>query len=174
MARKAPGEAGIVPAPPLAPKAAPKPVPRERGRGKGAKEYGSQSDRWKRKEREISRFFQTHDGLTENPTLRKLQTSTGRVGHLTDLGFDSVSRSFLIEVKCRTLPLWQHTAWVQAVQLAADYGLAPALALTHAEAQRTYTHHGKVQALPDLVCITPERLAQLLAYERQALAEEDE
>jgi len=55
----------------------------------------------KRFEREEARFLLKVDGEPGSP-LKELITSTGRVGHLTSLGFDAASKHYCAEVKAVT------------------------------------------------------------------------
>jgi len=55
----------------------------------------------KRFEREEARYLLRIDGGPTGP-LKELITSTGRVGHLTSLGFDTASKNYCAEVKAVT------------------------------------------------------------------------
>jgi|GEM_PF-6412388 len=60
--------------------------------------------RWKRKEREAIKALQAIFGRVSDPTLARLLTSTGRVGHLTRFGIDGIvgnNPGFVVEVKAR-------------------------------------------------------------------------
>lgn len=126
------------------------------------------TQRWKTKERDIARLLQRIDGPPRSAVLRSLQTSTGRLGHLSDLQVDSASRTFAIEIKCRKLPVWLIQAWCQINERAREFGLEPLLALTIAAGQheKTYQHAGKTYKTPELCIITFDRLEALLACER--------
>ena len=60
--------------------------------------------RWKRKERTAVKALQAIFGRVSDPTLARLVTSTGRVGHLTRLGVDGFvgnNPGYVVEVKAR-------------------------------------------------------------------------
>ena len=97
------------------------------------KQYHSEP-RWKRKEREVLKVLQTTFGRVSDPTLARLLTATGRVGHLTRFGFDGIvgdNPGFIVEVKARKGMLTKQTidALLQTVDRAAQFGRIPLLAV---------------------------------------------
>ena len=143
-----------------------KPEPTERGVAKDAKP-STRSQAWKRDERSVSQWFQNHDGV--NGTFSKIATSTGRLGHITQLQVDSASAHYCIEVKRReTAPAWLTDCWSQINQIAGLHGFSPVLVLRLPSEH--YIFEGKQRPLPLLHIITPERHAVLLACEREAEA----
>lgn len=142
---------------------------------KGGRSNG-RSMQWKVEEREVSRHMQTSDGITDNPALKILQTSTGRLGHLTALRLDSVSKHYVIEVKNRKLPLWVIQAWNLIHQQGKDFNLSPLLVLTLTSEQEKGVYHTKPVKLSSLYCLTEERHDELLDIERNyyALLEKNE
>jgi len=90
--------------------------------------------RWKRKEREVIKFLQAAFGRVSDPTLARLLTRTGRVGHLTRFGFDGIvgnEPGFIVEVKARKGMLAKQTieALLQTVDRAAQFDRIPLLAV---------------------------------------------
>jgi hypothetical protein len=130
--------------------------------------------RWKTDERETSRLYQEIDGPTENPALKILQTSTGRLGHLNALRVDASSKNYMIEVKRRGLVAWLHKAWVLIQQKGRDFKVEPVLVLCMTDDQNSYEHDGKKYACEDIHGITASRHAYLLECERQLFAIRDE
>jgi hypothetical protein len=60
--------------------------------------------RWKRKERSAIKALQATFGRVSDPSLARLLTSTGRVGHLTRFGVDGFvgdNPGYAVEVKAR-------------------------------------------------------------------------
>lgn len=124
----------------------------------------SRSQAWKNDERTVSRWFQENDGI--NSLFRRISTSSGRLGHLTHLQFDSASKSYAIEVKRReSAPAWLSGAWSQVNQVAAEQRLRPVLVIVLPE--QTYIVDGKNKRVPAMHIITPERHAHLLACEKR-------
>ena len=79
----------------------------------------SLGERAKRSERAIARRMQDIDG--RDPEFSRIASSTGRVGHITNLRFDAVSTSYVIENKNRILPGWLIKAWILIQQRASDF-----------------------------------------------------
>lgn len=89
-------------------------------------------------------------------------SETGRVGHVTALQFDAISLHYAAENKNEKVPATWWAYWKKIVEKSADWGKHPLLRIepTNDDATR----------LPRLHIITEERHAELLEYERQALA----
>lgn len=141
----------------------PKPPKRERGRSRGAKER-SADPRWKRAERESSRWLVQCAGSDPSPPAPP--SSTGRVGQYTELGYDTTSARYVGEVKNRAWPKWLYEALQQIMQCALRRGNRhPILFLEPVDGQRYFQYEGKRHRLPTIHCLTPERHAELLRYE---------
>lgn len=143
--------------------------------------------RAKSAERERARWTILHDG--PDPKYRGLTTSTGRVGHVTALQFDILSRSYCGEVKNArlsaglakawalvlsqpiagevTMPLNVAVAriWQQVAQVSEDWRKEPLLIWKPSNADK-FKVFGK--PLPDLHVITEGRHAELLKKEQIA------
>jgi len=74
--------------------------------------------RWQRVERETARDMLEADG--PDPAYKNVASSTGKVGHITGMGFDAVSRTYTTEVKNKPLPKWLIVAWIQIQQKSID------------------------------------------------------
>jgi len=143
------------------------PVPSEKGKSPDARKPRSRSQKWKLSERESSVFLRDEDGQDPDPTIQQLQTSTGRLGHLTSLGYDTSSKHYVGEVKRRVLPAWIIEAWVQINQIGLRRKRHPVLFLHIADTQdKKFECDGKQYDIPELHCLTAERHKQLLEYER--------
>jgi hypothetical protein len=90
--------------------------------------------KWKRKEREVLKALQAVFGRVSDPSLARLLTATGRVGHLTRFGFDGIvgnDPGFVVEVKARKKMLTKQTidALLQTVDRAAQFNRIPLVAV---------------------------------------------
>jgi hypothetical protein len=81
--------------------------------------------RSKDSEREFGKYLLQHNG--PDPVLQKIASSTGRVGHITDLQFDVVSLDYAGENKRVRLPTTLMGWWDKIVQIAAKHGKQPIL-----------------------------------------------
>ena len=74
--------------------------------------------RWKNSERTLAKSMVEADG--EDPLYRGIASSTGRVGFVTGMRFDTVSRTYVNEDKNRPLPKWLIDAWILIQQRSID------------------------------------------------------
>lgn len=74
--------------------------------------------RWKNSERTLATEMVAADG--PDPMYRNIASSTGRVGFITGMRFDTVSRTYVNEDKNRPLPKWLIEAWILIQQNAID------------------------------------------------------
>ena len=103
-------------------------------------------------ERIIGKWLLKNDGPC--PHWGGMASKAGRVGHITDLGFDFISRSYVGEAKHRKiLPLWLTRTWKQANFQATQHKKNPVLFLKETNGATLHI-------------ISPERHAELLKYER--------
>lgn len=95
--------------------------------------------KWKVAERKIATALQKAAGKVRDKVLRQLVTSTGRVGHICELGFDILvgnpedGTALVGEVKRRSLPKWLVDALVQVAGLGEEYGRNPILVFEFAD-----------------------------------------
>jgi len=75
--------------------------------------------RAKNSERNIARKMLAADGA--DPAFANIISSTGRVGHITGMRFDAISKSYVTEAKNRKMPTWLITAWILIQQRAVDF-----------------------------------------------------
>jgi hypothetical protein len=110
--------------------------------------------RSKESERTLGRFLLEHDG--PDPALAAITSSTGRVGHITDLQFDVLSRSYAAENKQVRVPVKLLAWWLKIIAIAAQHNKQPLLRIEPTNERR----------LPAMHIITAERHAELLDAER--------
>jgi hypothetical protein len=123
--------------------------------------------RAKDSERDAGRWAIKHDG--PDPRFRPgagLVSTTGRVGHVTGLQFDTLSRTYAGENKHEKVPATWWKYWVQVCTKAVEHGKQPWLRVDPTN-DDDVTVNGR--PVPIIHMITEERHAELLAYERAAL-----
>jgi len=74
--------------------------------------------RAKDSERNIAKRMVAADGADEN--YRNIASSSGRVGFITGMRFDAVSKTYIIENKNRKIPTWMSVAWILLTQRGYD------------------------------------------------------
>lgn len=138
--------------------------PSEKGNTKDRRP-SSRSQRWKRCEREDSRWLRDHDGV--DPVMARVATSTGRLGHITYMGLDTSSLHYVGETKARKLPQWVIDAWTQINQIALDRKDRAPILFLHpgGDNETTFVHDGKSHRLPTMHVMTEERHRHLLECE---------
>jgi hypothetical protein len=122
-------------------------------------------ERAKRSERAIAKSMTAVDG--PDPEFSRIASSTGRVGHITNLQFDAVSRSYVTENKNRVMPSWLIKAWVQINQIAEDYHKAALLHVEPPNMPKTFPLHGKSHNLGTMAIISKARHDHLIARDRK-------
>lgn len=125
--------------------------------------------RWKECERQAAKFFQQYNGAVEesNP-LKKLQSSSGRIGHFTSLEFDSISKDYSIEVKRSKISgtLWKF--WTKISQISIQWKNNPVLVIyPNDEVEKEFIYDNKKYKLSPLHIITESRHKELLLKEQQ-------
>lgn len=149
------------------------PEPSEKGKTKSTRKPQSLRQSWLRKERSDASWLQKADAPDPDPTIKASVTSTGRLGHLTHLGYDSASATYVGETKVRSLPGWIKEAWIQINQVGLKRGRHPVLFLhlPTTDDQWFVDHEGKKHRVPVMHIITEARHEELLEYERRCLAQ---
>ena len=123
--------------------------------------------RSKQSERDIGKRMLDADG--PDPMFSKIASSTGRVGHITSLRFDTVSRTYATENKNRKLPVWLINAWILINQRASDFHKNALLHIEPPNAPKTIPLNGQQVKLGNMAIITQEHHEELIHHE-QALA----
>lgn len=109
----------------------------------------------KQSERDLGHYLLEHNG--PDPSFRLISSSTGRVGHITELQFDVVSRTYAAENKNVKVPKKILGWWDQIVRVATDHGKQPLLRIVPSNDEKKY---------PEFHIISAERHAELLDIER--------
>jgi hypothetical protein len=118
--------------------------------------------RSKQAERNIGHWLQKNDG--EDPRWKNIASSAGRVGHLTGLQFDAVSKTYAAESKQIKLPAKLLQFWIQIIDVAIAQGKEP---LLYIEPTNVLVGMFRKKS-PVWHVITEERHAELLQKERIA------
>lgn len=140
----------------------------------------ARSDAWRTAERAFAAQLQAAAGRVKSPLLEPLVTVTGRVGHLTELGFDVLvgneQTALLGEAKRRrtTLSADAIRALVQVFVKASEWERTPAfcIAVPPLSAAPVFveTKRGKVRFERNWVALPLKAVCELL-YARRFLAE---
>ena len=120
--------------------------------------------RAKNSEREISRRMQNVDG--PDPVYKNVASSTGRVGHITGMQIDSISRTYVIENKNRTMPVWINKAWIQIHQRAQDFGKHALLHIEPSNIAKEFPVNGIKFRTPNMAIISQDRHENLIIAEK--------
>lgn len=127
--------------------------------------------RAKDSERRTAKWMQEHDG--PDPRFRPgsmLVTSTGRVGHVTNLQFDALSRTYATENKHIKVPAGLWKFWKQIVNVAFKNGKEPCLVLDPAMGEKRTDGI----PIPAMHMISASRHAELLRCERELIRLQEE
>lgn len=113
----------------------------------------------KRSERTLGHWLMEHDG--PDPRLSGIASTTGRVGHITQLQYDVASKTYAAENKNVKVParLWKW--WCQIIDVAIGQGKEPLLRI-----EPTNEPLGLRKKYPSLHILTEDRHAELLRIER--------
>lgn len=120
--------------------------------------------RAKDSERGIARRMLEADGA--DPAFSKITSSTGRVGHITGMRIDAISRSYVTENKNRKLPSWLVDAWILINQRGIDFGKNVLLHVDPPNMPKEIIINGSREKLDTLSIITQSRHEELIANER--------
>lgn len=115
----------------------------------------------KQAERDSGRWLLDNDGKDEKWT--GVASSTGRVGHITQLMFDVVSKHYAGEVKNIIVPAKIFNFWLKIVSIAATHGKNPVLIIVP---NNEHKQAGFPKRVPAMHIITEDRHAELLEKER--------
>lgn len=125
--------------------------------------------RWKTVERDAARSMIEADGA--DPAFKGIASSTGKIGHITNIQADAVSRTYMTEVKNRNLPAWLITAWIQIQQKADEFNKNALLFMDPPNMPRDYPVNGVKKKTGKMAVITQTRHEELIvaAKERDAI-----
>lgn len=120
--------------------------------------------RAKTSEREIARRMLKVDG--EDPAYSKIASSTGRVGHITGMRIDAVSKTYVTENKNRKIPTWMVDAWVLLNQRGKSYNKNILLHLEPPNNPKNFLIEGHSEKLDTMAVITQTRHEELIKAEK--------
>lgn len=120
--------------------------------------------RAKNSEREIARSMLNVDG--PDPAFAKITSSTGRVGHITGMRVDAISKNYVTENKNRTLPLWLLDAWILINQKGVEFEKNALLHIEPPNAPKYIPIQGRQVKLDSMAIITKQRHDDLIRSER--------
>jgi len=118
---------------------------------------------WKESERQMGDFALAYDD--QHPGFSSVASSRGRVGHITGLGFDGITKRFVWENKKREeAPMWLIKPLVQVLEKARENNLDGILSL---DIQQELSENKlSLKRLPRLFILTEDTLARLLDLTR--------
>lgn len=131
---------------------------------RASKEQKSIIRRSKNAERTAASRMVAIDG--RDPQYDKIATSTGRVGHITNMQFDAISKTYVTEVKNRQLPGWLVKAWIQIQQRAIDFNRNALLYLDPPNAPKEFPLHAVKHKNDAMAVIRQDRHEELIAKEK--------
>jgi hypothetical protein len=114
--------------------------------------------RSKQSERDLGHWLMKHDG--PDPRMRGIATSTGRVGHITNMQVDVLSETYAAENKQVKLPAKWLQWWLQINDVAVVHGKDALLRI-----EPSNLPLGSRKTIPEMHIITADRHAQLLEAE---------
>jgi len=120
--------------------------------------------RAKDSERGIAKRMVAADG--PDPSFNKIASSTGRIGHITGLRVDAVSRTYVTENKNRKMPTWLIEAWVLINQRGQDFNKHVLLHVDPPNMPRDYPSQGLKKKLDTMAIITQTRHENLIIKEK--------
>lgn len=121
--------------------------------------------RSKKSERNIAARMTAVDGV--DPQYEKITTSTGRVGHITNIRVDAISKHYVTENKNRGLPSWLINAWVLINQRAEDFDKYSLLHLDPPNMPKEFPINGTLHKLDTMAVITQTRHEQLITESKR-------
>jgi len=120
--------------------------------------------RSKKSERNIARRMVAVDG--QDPVYEKIASSTGRIGHITNIRVDAISAHYVTENKNRALPAWLILAWTLINQRAVDFDKNALLHLDPPNMPREFPIQGTTRLLDTMAVITQTRHEELILSEK--------
>lgn len=120
--------------------------------------------RAKDSERGIARRMLEADG--PDPNFARIASSTGRIGHITGIRVDAVSKNYFTENKNRKLPTWLVDAWLLINQRARDFDKHALLHVEPPNMKREYVLNTVKYKLDNMAIITQPRHEELILAER--------
>lgn len=101
-----------------------------------------------------------------DPAFEKITSSTGRVGHITGMRIDAISRTYVTENKNRKMPTWLIDAWILINQKGKDFGKNVLLHVDPPNMPKEILVNGSREKLDTLSIIPQSRHEELITTER--------
>lgn len=120
--------------------------------------------RWKNSERTLAKDMIEADGA--DPLYRNIASSSGRVGFITGMRFDTVSRTYTNEDKNRPLPKWIIDAWILILQNSIDLKKNALLHIRPPNLPPTFKVNGESFKSGTIAMITQEHHLDLVKQAR--------
>lgn len=120
--------------------------------------------RAKKSERTIAKRMLDADG--PDPIFQKIATSTGRIGHITGIRIDAISKTYVTENKNRKMPTWLIAAWILINQRGTDFDKNVLLHIEPPNMPREFVVNGEKHKLGTMAIITQERHEALIHHEK--------
>ena len=120
--------------------------------------------RAKDSERGIARRMLEADGA--DPAFKNIASSTGRIGHITGIRVDAVSKNYVTENKNRKVPTWMIDAWILIQQRAHDFNKNALLHVEPPNMPKEIPVNGKLIKLDTMAIISQDRHEELIHIER--------
>jgi hypothetical protein len=105
-----------------------------------------------------------------DPAFSKIASSTGRIGHISGIRVDAVSRTYVTENKNRKMPTWLIQAWLLINQKGDEFQKNILLHVDPPNMPRDYQSQGLKKKLDTMAIICQSRHEELIIKEK-ALAE---
>jgi hypothetical protein len=120
--------------------------------------------RSKKSERDMAKRMLVADG--PDHAFDKIATSTGRIGHITNIRVDGVSKNYVEECKNRILPQWMTEAWILIQQKSVQFKKEALLHLDPPNLPKKFTSEGQEWPMEPIAGITRTRHESLIKSER--------
>lgn len=120
--------------------------------------------RSKTSERNIAKRMQDVDG--KDPNFAGIATSTGRIGHITNIRVDGVSKNYFTENKNRVLPKWTIDAWILINQRGQEFHKHPLLHIEPPNMPKDFLLNGERHKLDTMAIIRQDRHEELIEKEK--------
>jgi hypothetical protein len=120
--------------------------------------------RSKNSERAIAKRMLVADG--PDHAFDNIATSTGRIGHITSIRVDAVSKNYTTENKNTKLPTWLVSAWLLINQKSVQFKKEALLHIEPPNMPKTFESEGNEYKLDTMAVITQTRHESLIKSER--------
>lgn len=120
--------------------------------------------RAKDSERGIAKRMVAADG--PDPSFSNIASSTGRIGHISGIRIDAVSRTYVTENKNRKMPTWLIGAWVLINQRGEDFNKNVLLHVDPPNMPKEYLSQGVKKKLDTMAIIRQSRHEELIKKEK--------